>query len=227
MTLAQSGHPNPHAAHLLTRACGSLFACLLLFAPALSASAQNTETGTFKDFGVHLSGGPLLANTGDFGLHGEFALDALMIRISSRRYTGYGFEIQYLFNGAADIGNYVARLELGKGKGRFNSGSRAAFASRYLAFMAGYSSGTVWDNAYVDLYQSNQDIEVDFSGVPLMAALGWRRIGGFGLNVEVIGGLTLVTDQTSDYGLGSAPDVMPNLGVRIGFGWDSFLYQRY
>lgn len=226
MTVARSKYPARSGYCPVVAKRGLLCLCGLMLATPSIATAEDSQTGTFREFGFEMSGGPRLASSAAFGLHWDLVLDARMFKITARRYRSYSFEAQYLWSDSTDLMNYLGRIEFGLGKVRFNRGRQAAFMATYLGVMAGFASGEVWDNRYSDLYQTYEDVEVGVTGVPLMAALGWRRIGGIGFHVEAVGGVTFILSQ-DDYGDGGeSPSLIPSIGIRFGFGWDSFLYSR-
>jgi len=203
----------------LQAAC--LVATLALWPRAAAGEKSFTEVGL--DFAVAER---LTAATG-VGLDTELSSTMSLFRLREHRYRGYALEISYAGRDNLELFAVMGRVELGLGRPRFNRRSPGRSARAwvpYLALSAGYGWGAVWDTEYIELYGTEEDVEVDITGVPVYAALGLRRLGVFSIRLEAVGGLFAVTSQDADEPEGEAPSLIPSIGVRIGFGGDSFSY---
>jgi len=188
--------------------------------------AQRDPRGSFTEVGFSISGGPMQAFGEHSATQGDFSGHLNLIHLRNFRYTGVGVEASYRGDPHLELFSIMGRIEAGLKEGRPVGRNVVGFNTLYMALMAGYTTGAAWDVAYIDLYDSFEEVEVSVNGIPVYAALGWRRIGRMGLNIEAIGGLTIITSQQAEESVGSAPSLIPGVGLRVGIGFDTFFYSR-
>lgn len=200
-------------------------ACALAWLAAWPGTASADKTIT--DFGFDFGVGARLTSGTEVGLDLELGTTMEMYRLRADRYRGFGLELSYAGSDKLEFFAIMPRLEFGLGAPRFNRRTlgRGAHAwAPYLALSVGYGSGAVWDTAYIELYGSEEEVEVAVSGYPAYAALGLRRIGVFSLRLEAVAGAILVTEREAEEPEGQAPSIIPSIGVRFAFGGDTFSY---
>jgi hypothetical protein len=207
----------------------SIFLPMLFFAGIVftpDVVAQRNPRGSFTDVGFSISGGPMQAFGEHSATQGDFSAHLNVIHLRNFSYTGVGVEASYRGDANLELFSIMARIEAGLKEGRPVGRNVVGFNTLYAALMAGYATGTAWDEAYIDLYDSFEEVAVSVNGIPIYAALGWRRIGRMGLNIEAIGGLTIITSQQAEESVGTAPSLIPGIGLRVGIGFDTFFYSR-
>ncbi len=205
----------------------SVVAALCVFSALVGLPRVATGEESFTEVGVDFGAGARFTMGTGPQLDLEVNSTIELFRLRSKGYHSYGLELSYSGSDAFELFAVMPRIELGLTRPRFSPrvpGHAASGWFSYLALSGGYGSGTVWDTEYIELYGSEEAVEVDVSGVPLYAALGMRRVGVFSLRIEVVGGVFLVTKEEADMPEGDAPSLIPSIGVRFAFGGDSFSY---
>lgn len=188
-----------------------------------AAAGEETITAFMLDVGAAAR---LTVGT-ETGADFEGVISGGMLRLGTSAYSGYAVELSYAGSDSLDVFSVMPRFELGLSSPRFNarvSGKMASVWVPYIAVAAGYGSGYVWDTEYIELYGSEEAVEVAISGVPVMGAVGFRRLGGVMLRFEIVGSAFWVTSEEPDLPEGDAPSLIPSIGVRFAFGADSFTY---
>jgi hypothetical protein len=180
----------------------------------------------FTEFAMGIGGGARFSSGIDEAVEAEFVLSLSMFNIDGGAYRSYGVELWYGGNDAIEMLSIMPRVELGLRDASFGgrSGGQATVTVPYLALMAGYGSGTVWEDRYIEIYGSIEAVEIDVTGVPLYGAVGLRRIGILNVNLEAVGGLFLVTSQEAERPEAEAPTVIPSIGLHLSVGTDTFSY---
>jgi hypothetical protein len=186
------------------------------------ATAEET-TGLFKEFGSEFGLGFLGSGGTGGGTQAELFISLRSVRFQNLKYSSWGLEYAYRGSDTQDLNHLIVRYDWGlKDVSMRDKGGRVQARVTYLSAMAGYGWGEVWDNVYLPIYGTNEDVAVGVSGFPLYLALGYRRYGGLGWGVEAIGGLFLVTGSDPDEEEAEASSVIPSLGIRIYAAYDSF-----
>jgi hypothetical protein len=196
-------------------AVGLLF---VITTPGASAQRLGDETHFFFDLGPAVRYTAAAEADVDF----EASLTTGLVSFDDDRYRAYGIAVTYAGNDYLDILSGMARLEWGLGAPSANRSGKARIWANYLAVEAGYSTGTVWDNAYFDVYDDEELVEIDVTGLPAYVAWGFRRVGGLTLRIEGVAGAIFVMSKDSEDERGDAPSVIPSVGFRVAVGTDSF-----
>lgn len=182
---------------------------------------------TYTSFGLDIGFAARVAAGAETASDVEMSLSTGLLQLRKDGYRGYMVDFSYAAGEHLAFFSIMPRVEIALGRPRFSARVAERLASvwvPYVSVAAGYGEGSVWDTAYIEQWGSEDDVEVWISGVPVVGALGLRRIGVFSLRLELVGGAILVTSEEPDMPQGDAPSLIPSVGVRIAIGSDSFSY---